>query len=64
MGGERSADGVGGAPIRFAGGTANMDLVWRAARAVVDDGRNARADVIEVVSKAVTEGSGRSFLAT
>ena len=37
------------------------------ARRAVDggcDGRNARADVIEVVSKVVNEGSGRSFLAS
>ena len=39
----------------------------RVARRAVDggcDGRNARADVIEVVSKVVNEGSGRSFLAS
>ena len=30
----------------------------------MDDGRNARADVVEVVSKVVNEGSGRSFLAS
>ena len=64
MGGERSADGVGGAPIRFAG---DGEHGSRVARRAVDggcDGRNARADVIAVVSKVVNEGSGRSFLAS
>ena len=55
---------MGGAPIRFAGGTANIDLVWRAA----GDGQwmmeRTRADVIEVVSKAVNEGSSWLFLAS
>ena len=30
----------------------------------LDDGRNAHADVIEVVSKVVNERSGRSFIAS
>ena len=33
-------------------------------RWTVDDGRNTRADAIEVVSKVVNEGGGRSFLAS
>ena len=38
--------------------------VARDGRWTVDDGRNACTDVIKVVSKAVNEWSGRSFLAS
>ena len=61
MAGERSADSVRGAPIRFAGGSANMSLVPGGGWWAVDDGRNAHTDVIEVVIEVVNEGSGRSF---
>ena len=57
---------MGGAPIRFAGGSANMGLVRAASggRRAVDDGRNTHATVIEVVIEVVNEGKGRSFLAS
>ena len=55
---------MGGAPIRFAGGSAKCGA--GGGRWTVDDGRNAHADVIEVVIEdvIVNERKGRLFLAS